>query len=253
MKTKTIKLQVPHDASQLTLGQYIDFMIDSEGIKDDKKIDLLILKHFYDIDPDDLGGLKGKDVATLIDAIKIILGHNTWPLIREFSIDGMDFGFIPDLEEATFGEYTDLDSYFGSVQDFHKVAAVLFRPITVKKYDKRLKKNRYEIEEYTTTRDFAEAMRLMPLDAALGGFSFFGDIGAELLSFVPSYLEKQIASSPEAMQLLKDLDQNGDGSEHITASVEEILQSLKLSENLITLKPLPPLPFKSTKTQRKQQ
>ena len=73
------------------------------------------------------------------------------PLIRKFTMTGtdgasIDFGFIPDLENMTFGEYVDLDNFITDWQSMHKAMAVLYRPITFEKNDK------YLIEEYVQRR-----------------------------------------------------------------------------------------------------
>ena len=55
---------------------------------------------------------------------------------------GVEYGFIPVLDDMTLGEYVDLDENFTDWDKMHKAMSVLFRPIKLKKGD------RYQIEEY---------------------------------------------------------------------------------------------------------
>ena len=49
---------------------------------------------------------------------------------------------FPDLDELSFGEYIDLDTYLGDWENIHDAMNVLYRPINSKKGD------RYTIQEY---------------------------------------------------------------------------------------------------------
>ena len=87
------------------------------------------------------------------------------PLVREFTMKGKEYGFIPKLEDMSFGEYVDLDTYVGDFENIHRAMAVLYRPITQKYNDK------YLIEEYEG--DDNEIMKDMPMDAVLSSIIFF--------------------------------------------------------------------------------
>ena len=63
-------------------------------------------------------------------------------LITTFKLNENEFGFIPKLDEMSFGEYIDLDNYLSEWENMHKAMTVLFRPIKYKKKDK------YLIEDY---------------------------------------------------------------------------------------------------------
>jgi hypothetical protein len=54
------------------------------------------------------------------------------PLIDRFKINGQEFGFIPNLDDMTAGEFADLDDYFQNAETWHKMLAVLYRPVTKK-------------------------------------------------------------------------------------------------------------------------
>jgi hypothetical protein len=88
-------------------------------------------------------------------------------LIPTFKIKDQEFGFIPDLEEMSYGEFVDLDTNISDWENMHKAMAVLFRPIERKRGDK------YTIIPYHGTHEFSDFMKFMPLDVALGAVVFF--------------------------------------------------------------------------------
>ena len=76
-------------------------------------------------------------------------------LITRFTMNGVEYGFIPNLDDMTLGEYVDLDTYISQWDRMEYAMAVLYRPIK-DKY-----KQKYNIEEYTATDQ--EKMKDMPL------------------------------------------------------------------------------------------
>jgi hypothetical protein len=140
-------------------------------------------------------------------------------LIQRFKLGGTEFGFIPNLEDMTFGEYTDLDTYITDWDMMHRAMAVLFRPI---------KKNglngTYEIEDYNGTITYGEVMKYAPLDVCLGATVFFYRLGNALLNATIVYLEKD----PEVQNILLqgNSGKDGDGIVQSMLLLKETLQDL---------------------------
>ena len=90
-------------------------------------------------------------------------------------MDGKRFGFIPDWDAFTAGEWIDLENY---LEDFwknaHKVMAVLFREVTYELGEK------YEVKKYTAKED-ASIFEEMPADLVSGTLLFFWTTRNELL------------------------------------------------------------------------
>ena len=61
-----------------------------------------------------------------------------------FKRGDLKFGFIPQLDDITFGEYVDLDSTLTDWETMDKAMGVLYRPITLEQSHK------YIIEKYKT-------------------------------------------------------------------------------------------------------
>jgi hypothetical protein len=130
---------------------------------------------------------------------------------------GTEFGFIPNLEDMTFGEYTDLDTYITDWDKIHKAMAVLYRPIKKKGLN-----GTYEIEDYNGTVTYGDVMKHAPLDVCLGATVFFYRLGNALLNATIAYLEKD----QEVQNILQQqtLDKSGDG----------IVQSMLLLKETLT-------------------
>ena len=63
-------------------------------------------------------------------------------LVTKFKLNNKEYGFHPQLDDLTLGEYIDLDTFIGDWENIEKAMAVLYRPVVNKLKDK------YTIEEY---------------------------------------------------------------------------------------------------------
>ncbi len=105
-----------------------------------------------------------------------------------FKLDGVEYGFIPNLEEITYGENRDLTGYLNDWQTMHLAMAASYRPITLKKGGK------YLIEEYNGTSATAEIMRGCPLDIVQGMNVFFYNLINDLLNCIPKYITTEVVN-----------------------------------------------------------
>jgi len=144
---------------------------------------------------------------------------------RRFEIQGSDgavveFGFIPNLDKISMGEYIDLNNYFADVNTMHKAMAVLFRPIHPSYSDKES----YRIDSYKGTEKYSELMKEMPLGIAIAAKVFFYRLGMKLSKVILSYsheaVESQEIQSEEEKQLLM---KNISGIKSFMLSQEEML------------------------------
>jgi hypothetical protein len=142
------------------------------------------------------------------------------PLVREFTMKGKEYGFIPKLEDMSFGEYVDLDTYMGDNENMHRAMAVLYRPITLKQNDK------YLIEEYEG--EDTDVMKDMPMDAVLSSIIFFYNLGMDLSKVMLNSLHDQ--ENKDLVQQLT-LEKSGAGINQFSNSLKGILEGLKISLN----------------------
>jgi len=119
---------VPTSLSEITLEQYQRFAR-LEG--DEEFLTHKMLEIFCGVPLADLPNVKFTSVANVMRHINTMFEEKP-NLKPTFTIGEQEFGFIPNLEDITFGEYVDLDNYMGDVQNLHKTMAVLYRPVTEK-------------------------------------------------------------------------------------------------------------------------
>ena len=156
-----IEIEVPSNLSEITLSQYTRYLKLIETNKDVDNIDrfmsLKMLDIFCNVPYKEAVKLKITNVNRVVDHLVEILNRQP-ELVQTFKIGDTEFGFIPKLDDMTFGEYIDLDQFLGNWDNMYKAMAVLYRPI-----NKRVGKF-YNIKEYTGD-SYWEAMMLTPLDA----------------------------------------------------------------------------------------
>jgi hypothetical protein len=148
-----------------------------------------------------------------------------------FKLGDINFGFIPNLDEITLGEFSDLDNYFGKWDKMHNAMAVLYRPITDKSGSK------YLIQEYNGTSDYCDLMKHTPMDIVLGAMVFFYNLSNELLISSMNYLEKN--PQVQAMIAKHNSEQSGDGIHLSMLYLKEMLEDLKMYQGLNLQQHLP--------------
>ena len=173
---------------------------------------------FCGIDLKEVAQIKYKDVNDITTSIGNMFNQNH-SFIPTFKMGGTEFGFIPNLDEMTFGEYTDLDTYITDWDEIHKAMAVLYRPIK-----KNGLNSTYEIEKYNGSITYSDVMKHAPLDVVFGATVFFYNLGNELLSSTMTYLEKD----KEIQNILQqaNLEKGGAGIVQSMLLLKETLQTL---------------------------
>jgi len=222
-------LEVPQELSAITLQQYQKYLKVMEGNEDavdTEFINLKVLEIFCGVTMKEAYKLPLAEFSFIINHIVNIFKEDT-PLQRDFTLtdpkgDSVTFGFIPKLDDISLGEFIDLDNYIGDWQQIHKAMAVLYRPITFRKGDL------YLIEDYEGSDKYAEVMKDAPVNVALGAIVFFYRLGNVLSSYLLDSLTQKLKMDK---QLIKDLEQNGDGINQYTQSLEEMSRNLKRLQN----------------------
>ena len=195
-----IKLNIPESLSEITLSQYQKWItiIDKEEVGtfyQQKMIEI-----FCNADLKQIMQMRIKDVEQVVNHLDSLfkLKPEFKPL---FKLEDEEFGFIPKLDDMTFGEYIDLDTYLADWKQMDSAMAVLFRPVVYRRKDK------YIIEEYVSSDKYD--LSDMPLDVVMGSLVFFCDLKNELLKHIVNYLKTQ--DTVDIPQDLKDLVENGVG------------------------------------------
>lgn len=215
-----IEINIPTSLNEITLEQYQRYLKATEETPDGSLLDAKIIEIFCGIPVSESYKLKMSSVQSIVDILVDMLNEKPTHINR-FSLDGVQYGFIPDLDEMSLGEYVDLDGNASDWQKMHVAMNVLYRPIKIKKGTK------YSIEEYTA--EDPDKMKDMPLGVAIGSLFFFYNLGLQLSSH--TILSSVNQQEMETIQEQLTSETSGDGTHQFIASLEEMLQSLKISLN----------------------
>ena len=219
-----LEISIPTKLSEIKLSQYQKFLKIADGDIDNELLHQKMVQIFCGIDLKDVAEIRYKDVLEITASLGLMFENKNHKFINRFKMGGVEFGFIPNLEDISFGEYTDLDTYLNDWTQMHKAMAVLYRPI---------KKNglngTYEIEKYNGSITYSDVMKHAPLDVVLGANVFFYNLSNELLNSTMTYLEE----NQEVQNILKSqtLEGNGDGTLHTMLSLKETLNDLIIFQN----------------------
>ena len=176
----TLKIQLPENIADITLEQAQK--LDVLNAKRDSLDELAFIKRYISIFTEikfrDLDNISMSDFDGIHAQITEALDTEV-PFENRFVLNQVEYGFVPNLDEITTGEYIDLSTYGNSMETLHKTMAVLFRPIT-----KDMAFGSYEIEPYNGTKDRAEIMKQAPMNIVLGMLVFFCDLSRELKNHI---------------------------------------------------------------------
>ena len=215
-----IEINVPTSLNEVTLGQYQKFLKIAENNPEGSFLEAKMIEIFCGIPLSESYKLKMSSAAAIVDILNELLSQTPKHLER-FKMNDIEFGFVPDLDELSLGEYIDLDNNVSKWEQMHIAMNVLYRPI------KNSKVGKYNIEEYDINDP--EKMKDMPLGAAIGSVFFFLNLGLELSKHTihSSTNQKQMETIQE--QLTSEL--NGNGTHPFFLSLEGMLQNFKISLN----------------------
>lgn len=222
-----IELTIPTTLNDIKLAQYQKFLSIAKDNEESEFLQQKMVQLFCGIDLKDVAQIRYKDVAEITANINNLFTKENH-LIQRFKMGGVEFGFIPNLDEMSTGEYMDLDTYITDWDTMHNAMAVLYRPITNKLGSK------YQIEEYKGSVTYADVMRHAPLDVVLGAMVFFYTLGNDLLKSTINYLEE----NQELQNILNKHNSQGDmdGIQASMLLLKEMLEDLMKFPNYLSHK-----------------
>tara|TARA_R100001086_G_scaffold248826_1_gene186693 strand:- start:525 stop:1169 length:645 start_codon:yes stop_codon:yes gene_type:complete len=197
-----VNLRIPTTLNDIKLSKYQRFVEETKDIEDNDVINRKTISIFCDIDESLVGKMKKSDYDNTINIIAKALEEKP-EFVQRFKMNGIDYGFIPKLDDITLDEQADIDSLLKDVKTFNKAAAVMYRPITVKKRDT------YLIEEYKGDGNSLD----VPLNVILGAIDFFLNLRNDLLNYTLNYIGKEAVKDKK---IYHTLQLNGVGIKTIT-------------------------------------
>ena len=225
-----VKFQIPQTLNSITLGQYQNFqkvLKDNEGAEESSFVGMKMLEIFCNADFEKIRNVDLGVFDVALNKLKEVLEMKP-SMSKKIVVDDTEYGFIPDLENITLGEYVDLEKYIADPLTFHKAMAVLYRPIKMKVQDT------YLIEDYIGTEDRGEIMKEAGLSDTLGAMLFFWTLGRELVSdILASLKEEELKTTNTENDHSSHSDGDGINQSYIL-QMETLLKSIESQNYLFT-------------------
>lgn len=197
-----MKITVPETLKDITLLQFQKYneLIKREDLSD-VELNRRKIHLFTGLDYNSVSNIKQFDAKEILETIDNAL-NLTVEFEPTFTMGDIEFGFIPNLDDITQGEFIDISSYGTDVETLHNLMAVLFRPI--KKKDLL---GNYEIIPYEGTKQYATIMKAMPMSIVQGALVFFSNLASELVNYTQRFMKEEQAKGV----LLRIILLNGGG------------------------------------------
>ena len=128
------------------------------------------------------------DLLDIMNIIKVMIDAEPKKedFKKMFTFSEIEFGFVPNLNKLTTGEYIDLESYCKNpIENLHIIMSILYRKVIKKVND------RYAIEPYNPDEFKEELFKDCPMDIALSSLGFFLTLGERLATISRRYLVQQ--------------------------------------------------------------
>jgi hypothetical protein len=212
-----LEITIPTDLREIKISQYQKFVKVADQNEESEFIHHKMIEIFCNVELKYVTQFKRKQIIEIVTTINKLF-EKIPPLKQRFNLNGIEYGFIPNLDDISQGEYMDLDNYIVDIADLHRAMAVMYRPVTSKI------KEKYLIEPYEGSDIYADKMLDAPLDVALSARVFFYHLGNELLKSTLTYLE----ANPQIQLLMSkhNLVKDGDGTPQFMHLLREMSEDL---------------------------
>ena len=177
-----LTLTIPETLKEITLNQYQQWLKVAEDKEMTDFLKQKMIEIFCGITLNQVLQIKATDVDEIVNDLSKLFKQDT-NLINKFTLEGVEYGFEPKIDDISFGAYVDLDTYMADWQQMHKAMSVLFRPVTF------TKRKKYLIKEYESANKYD--LKEMTLDVVFGSLVFFWRLRNELQKHILSFLANQ--------------------------------------------------------------
>tara|TARA_A200000159_G_C7260943_1_gene313020 strand:+ start:266 stop:898 length:633 start_codon:yes stop_codon:yes gene_type:complete len=179
-----IKVNIPENLNEISLGQYQQWLRITEDKEIDEFLKQKMVEIFCNIPLDQVIKIQALEIDAIVEILSKMFDEKP-QLQNTFKLNGVEYGFIYNLDEMSSGEFMDLDNYLLDFQQIHNAMKVLYRPIKHK-----TNKGQYLIEDYTGKEDYDS--KSIKLNVVLGSLFFFKNLKKELQSNILNYLATQV-------------------------------------------------------------
>ena len=180
-----IKIKIPESIEDITLSQYLEIQKLNERELSEEAFMERIIMLLCGVDKRDIKKIDIRDYSLLGDALNKALSTES-EFKNRFTLNGVDYGFIPNFDKMSQGEYIDLTSNNLDGDSLPTIMSVLFRPII-----KSDSFGNYKIAPYDADTKRIEIMKSAPMNIVNGAMVFFWSLAKELKSYTLKSMEAQ--------------------------------------------------------------
>jgi hypothetical protein len=180
--------------SDQTLGTYVDFMAAGEDTVSQ-------IQAITGLKRDDIRKIDVTQIEKIVTAYANGLKNDEKVFKQFIDIDGVKFGFHPNLKSMTFGEWLDLSELSKNFpHQLPELMCILYRPVTAEI------NLQYKIEEYDSDvhLKYAPQMRKLNLANVNAALLFFSTLRNDLVNSTPEYLEQELEKLKREISQLAD-------------------------------------------------
>ena len=194
---KEVKLIIPDNWNDITIDTYQQYVKIQEGKGSDKNKVIRSIALLCNTTPFVVKKMAYTDLLDIMNIIKAMI--DTEPteddFKKTFTFKDIEYGFCPNLNKLSTGEYIDLEAYCKEpIENLHTIMSILYRKVTHKV------KERYAIEPYDPDQFKEEVFKDCPMSIALSSLGFFLNLGSELAKISQQYLVAQNTTPQKAQQ-----------------------------------------------------
>ena len=204
-----MRVVIPTDLKEITLSQFRRYQkVAQDNPEDETYVCIQMVAIFCNLEVADVMKIPALEFADIVKTIALTLDQSP-SLTRTFKLNGVNYGFIPNIEKISLGEHATIDTCLGKDELTELMLSVMYRPI------KRKAAEYYEIEPYTGDESLAENFKDVPMNIVRGATVFFWTLFKELLnntlSSIPRKAEMEkmdLESAGVGINLLYELQEN---------------------------------------------
>lgn len=174
--------------SDVTLESWIKLIDYHNGTKSSEALNTIA--EFSNIPKNLIKQLELKDVAVIMNGLAKLQQKQDSSLKRIIEIEGKRYGFHPNLDEITLGEWSDIETMIRNdiEKNMPELMAILYRSVTAETDN-----GVYTIAAYDGSITIrAEQMKKMSAEQVQSALVFFWGLGSELLKTSQLFLMDQL-------------------------------------------------------------
>ena len=185
---KTESFNLINSWEDVTLETWLKLIDFAEGTKTEEATETIAA--LSDIPKKLVKELALSDVAVIMSKVGELQQKQDTKLKRIIEINDVEYGFMPDLDSISLGQYADIETFIknGIDKNLPELMAVLYSPVK-KKNDNGV----YVIDAYDgDIRLRAEEMKQMSAEQVQSALVFFYTLGKVLSEILPLYLMERL-------------------------------------------------------------